>query len=109
MRSYFFSAFLWILTPSPGMPVDQAPRDLSLPTTEATTAEAPVARAENEEPDPDSCCNGTAPRNSLYCYSSPTNSAQANYNGCHGTGGYCYNGVLEGGANVYCAHCTCVA
>jgi hypothetical protein len=91
------------------MPVDQAPRDLSLPTTEATTAEAPVARAENEEPDPDSCCNGTAPRNSLLCYSSPTNSAQANYNGCHSTGGYCYNGVLEGGANVYCAHCTCVA
>jgi hypothetical protein len=91
------------------MPVDQALRDLSLPTAEATTAEPFVAREENEKPDPESCCNNTGPRNTLMCYESPTNSPTGNYNGCYGSGGTCYNGVLSGGYYVYCSYCMCVA
>ena len=56
----------------------------------------------------ESCCGGTQPKNTLYCYSGCGQTSSANLNECRGSGGVCIDGALSGGGIYSCNCCECV-
>ena len=83
------------------------PKDLSVRAAAADEGTKEVeVRDNDDEEDPDLCCNGTEPT-ILTCVRSPGVSASSNLHGCVSSGGHCYHGVVVGGYHVYCVHCYC--